>query len=237
MNLETATAVSFKYRFKQGDRLLEEFVVALHPTALDLISERTGELPDWSRLDFEQCPNCPFSVETHRHCPLMAVLAPAIARLEHLLSYDAIQLHVISNERTVFQQTTAQRAIGSLLGLMIAASGCPLTAFLKPMARFHLPLANEEETIYWACSMYLLAQFFVRQQGKEPDYDLVVLNKSYQDLHLVNMAIAGRLRTASLTDSSINAIVLLDLFTLAMPHVIEKDLAEIRYLFESYLKL
>jgi hypothetical protein len=34
---------------------------------------------------------------------------------------------------------------------------------VKPMARFHLPLASEEETIYRATTMYLLAQYFLRE--------------------------------------------------------------------------
>ena len=236
MHHRTSIPISYTYQFRQGNSLIEEFVVALHPTTLDLIAEQIEKLPDWSHLDFKQCPNCPLSVATHRHCPLMAMLATTITRFENLLSYDAIQLQVVNRERVVAQQTTAQRAIGSLLGLMIAASGCPLTAFLKPMARFHLPLANEEETIYRACSMYLLAQYFLRKEGREPDHDFAGLKKRYRDLHLVNTSIADRIRTASLTDSSINAIVLLDLFTMALPLVIEKDLADIRYLFKPYLQ-
>lgn len=236
MNLDSPTApVRFTYQFRQGDRLIEEFSVSLHPATLDLITEQKEALPDWCRLDFEQCPNCQLSAENHRYCPLMRVLAPVIASFESLLSYDAIQLAVIGSERTIMQETTAQRAISSLLGLLIAASGCPLTTFLKPMARFHLPLASEEETVYRACSMYLLAQYFVRQGGKEPDLDLAGLKQNYHNLHLVNSTIASRLRTASISDSSVNAIVLLDLFTMTMPQVIDETLSGIRHLFTSYL--
>ena len=228
--------VTFKYHFKRGNNLIEELVIALHPESLDLIPEQKQALPPWSLLEFERCPNCPDSMDEQRHCPQMAALAPVITKFEDILSHDTLQLYVISSERLVFQQTTAQRAIGSLMGLMIASCGCPHTAFLKPMARFHLPLASEEETIYRACSMYLLAQYFVRQKGEKPDYDLTGLKENYHNLHLVNTAIARRLRTASLTDSSVNAIVMLDLFTKAMPMVIEKALAEIRYLFVPYLQ-
>ena len=37
----------------------------------------------------------------------------------------------------------------------MALSGCPVLEQLKPMARFHLPFASVEETIYRAASMYL----------------------------------------------------------------------------------
>jgi hypothetical protein len=45
----------------------------------------------------------------------------------------------------------------------VATSGCRYTAYFKPMARFHLPFANEEETAYRAISMYLLSQRFLNE--------------------------------------------------------------------------
>jgi len=48
----------------------------------------------------------------------------------------------------------------------------PIFEKLKPMVRFHLPFASIEETKYRAISMYLLAQYFLYQQGSQPDWDL-----------------------------------------------------------------
>ena len=59
----------------------------------------------------------------------------------------------------------------------MATSGCPHMDFFKPMARFHLPLANAEETVYRATSMYLLAQYFLQREGKEADMELEGLKK------------------------------------------------------------
>jgi hypothetical protein len=103
------------------------------------------------------------------------------------------------------------------------------------MARFHLPLATEEETIYRATSMYLLAQYFRAQEGGTPDLALDGLLEIYERMHTVNMNIASRLRKAVEKDSSLNALVLLDLFSKALPDTIEYSLDEIRYLFRPYL--
>jgi hypothetical protein len=141
---------------------------------------------------------------------------------------------VVNKERTVFHKTTAQRAISSLMGLLFAVSGCPHTQFFKPMAYFHLPLSTEKDTIFRVAGMYLLGQYFRRSQGLAEDLEFSGLTKIYENLHQVNVDIATRLRSATSTDSSVNAIIFLDMFTKALPYVIEDKLQDIRYLFDSY---
>lgn len=65
-----------------------------------------------------------------------------------------------------------QRGLSSLLGLILATRDCTYTRYFRPMARFHLPLASEEETIYRAASMYLLAQYLRANDGKQVDINL-----------------------------------------------------------------
>ena len=55
----------------------------------------------------------------------------------------------------------------SLIGIYMVTSGCPIMDKLRPMARFHLPFASTEETIYRAISTYLLGQYFLEQKGKK----------------------------------------------------------------------
>jgi hypothetical protein len=203
---------------------------------LQLTDDESQFLPPWAKLDFHQCPNCPLTIKTHPYCPLTVNIANIVKRFDNMRSYDEIHLKVTTKERVISQDTTLQRGIGSLIGLVIPTCGCPHTVFLRPMARFHLPLATEEETIYRTTSMYLLAQYFKIKDGKEADFDLKNLVIAYQNIHIVNTAITKRLQSASKTDSTINGLILLDLFAKALPFVIEDCLEEIRYLFEPYFK-
>ncbi len=220
--------IDIQYRFGQNETLLHEIDIHLDPVNLDRVGIDTSALPDWTRLENEQCVHCPLIKDAHLHCPVALGLAEVIQ------NFDEIDLEVITEERRVTQHTTAQRAISSLLGLLMATSGCPHTAFFKPMARFHLPLASEENTIYRASSMYLLAQFFLKKEGLTSDPGLHGLRKIYENMHIVNRHIAKRLKSATVTDSSVNAIVLLDSFTNTLPYVIEDHLDEISYLFSAY---
>ncbi len=203
-------------------------------TAL-LKNNTPANLPEWTKLEFKQCAHCPLSIEQHTHCPLAANLVNIITHFDALMSYDSLELKVITEQRIVCKSTTVQEALGAILGLVIPTCGCPHTAYFRPMARFHLPLASAEETIYRATSMYLLAQYFRKKAGKKTELDFQGLKEIYKNMQILNGAIAERLRSASKTDSSVNAVILLDMFTLVLPIAIEDSLAELRGLFTAYL--
>ena len=153
------------YNFRLPDGSEEGFHLRLDPETLELRGNTPEVSPEWTKLDFHQCPNCPLNVEEHPDCPLALRLVNLVQRFDGLLSHEKVEMEVVTEERTITQKTTAQRGISSLMGLVIAASGCPHTALLRPMARFHLPFASNEETVYRATSMYLLAQYFLKKEG------------------------------------------------------------------------
>jgi hypothetical protein len=223
------------YRFLRADNSSKDFIFELHPIRMELSSPVCENLPGWTLLDFHQCPNCLLNTTDARHCPLASKMVHIVHRSEDLPSYDQIKVEVHTEARHISQQTTAQIGISSMMGLVIATSGCPHTAFFKPMARFHLPLASKEETIFRATSMYLLAQYFRHNQGRRADFELAGLSRIYADMQIINQAVAERLRAATRTDSSINAIVILDCYAKSLPFAIEKSLEDIRYLFAPFL--
>ena len=121
---------------------------------------------------------------------------------------------------------------GILFGLVIAASGCPHTRFLLPMARFHLPLADEEETLYRVAGMYLLQGFLRRHDSGAGDTELDGLKEKYAALHIMNRALAERLRAAGREDAPVNAVVLRDLLAKGVPWDIDDSLDGLRGWFD-----
>ena len=228
--------MTIKYYFTLPEGVREVFNLQFDAQELELVGSIQDVLPPWTKLDFHQCPNCPLTPDTHPHCPLAARLVDIVQRFEGLVSYSEIQVDVMTAERFITQETTVQRGMSSLMGLVMATSGCPHMAFFKPMARFHLPFASAEETVYRATSMYLLAQYFLHKEGHQADLDLKGLREIYNNIEIVNVSVAKRLRTATEADSAINAIILLDIYTKAIPVVIEESLEEIRYLFAPFFR-
>lgn len=234
--MEDHGTLTIQYRFDLADGSRELFDLRLNLEKIELIDADRHGMPSWAKLAFHQCPNCPFGVDSLEYCPVAANISPFIAPFEKLLSYDQVRLTVTMPERCIFKETSAQRALSSLLGLAIAASGCPHTNFLKPMARFHQPMASEEETIFRATSTYMLAQYFRKKSGQDADFGLEGLTGIFEELQILNTGMAKRLRAASQTDSSVNAIIQLDMYAKAMPYVIKQALDEIRYLFIPFLQ-
>ena len=224
------------YRLTDPKGTTQSFTVSLDAATLALRRPPRDRPVDWARLDYHQCPNCPLEPADHRECPLAAGLVDLVRYCTDITSFDRVLLEVQVPERNITRDTTAQRAISSLMGLIIAASGCPHSAYFRPMARFHLPLAGEEETIYRATSMYLLAQYFLHQEGRATDWEMQHLSRVYQNMQIVNAHIAKRLYGATNKDSSVNALILLDLFSKTLPDTIEDSLDEIRYLFTRFLE-
>jgi len=191
--------------------------------------------PAWTVLDFHKCPNCPLDIARHRHCPAALRLAPALEDFAGLTPVRPVHAEVATPERNFSAQLPLARVLSSLVGLIMATSGCPRTRFLLPMARFHLPFANDEETLYRAVSTYLLGQYYKGKQGHQPDVDLEGLAALYRELQVVNSAMTARLRASSGESRLAQALVSLDLFAHSLPFDIKSSLVRIRRLFEAYL--
>lgn len=227
--MDQALVISYRFIFPNNREELIE--VNIDKQTMESLHDDSLTPPDWCKLDFHQCPNCPLRTEMHPYCPLARRLVTLIATCQNVLSYDAVKVEVTTPDRLVIKRTTAQRAVSSLMGLEMATSGCPHMTFLKPMARYHLPFATQEETIFRVVSTYLLEQYFRRKQAQSVDLDLENLKKIYGEIRIVNVAMASRLRTTGIQDSAVNAIVLLDIFAKTLPYSIEDSLEDIRYLF------
>lgn len=227
--------IKIQYSFIMNETEKEIIDLEIDSETGELQLKDQGNLPDWTRLEFNQCSNCPLKPESVPHCPVAVNINEVINRFNKIFSSDHLNLVVRMEDRDISLSTTAQRGLSSIIGLLFATSTCPHTSFLKPMARFHKPLASIEETIFRVTSMYLLGQYFSINNSKEIDIELDGLKKYYQNLHLINSYIVRRLRSIAQTDSSINAIVVLDTFTNFVPSTIDQKLIEFKKLFSRYM--
>ena len=225
----------FHYKLTLSDGKVLEFTLEIDGATETFIPAIDQSPPFWSQLDYQQCENCPLSKEQSPQCPVAINLMPLIELCSSLVSYENVKMELITSERTVsHDNTTLQRVLSSILGLIMATTACPHTEYLKPMARFHLPLASPEETIYRTTSMFLLAQYFRHKAGLTTTLELDELTDIYHNLQVVNRALARRFRAAISEDATLNAIILLDLLSQSVTWSIEDGLEELRYLFKRY---
>lgn len=214
------------YRFRSDEGLDELFRIDMHPETLEPIGNVQDVLPRWAKLGENQCPNCTLNESDTEYCPAAAHLVNLVQRFNQVLSHETVDVDVITKERFITQSMPAQRGIGSLMGLLMAVSGCPNMEFFKPMARFHAPWASEQETLFRATSTYLLTKFLVLGPDSQASLELDGLVRVYEAVHEVNKAFIERLHSGSSLDSIVNALVILDTYTLTAQITIRNSLEE-----------
>jgi hypothetical protein len=220
-----------RYRFDLPDGSKKHVDLNFAPADFRLSNPTPINPPFWTELKFSQCSNCPLSTVDYSHCPAALHMAPAVESLKALVSFDVVGVTVTQAERTVHAETTAQQAMSSVLGLIMATSGCPWTDRLRPMARFHLPFASEAETVYRSVCMFLLARELV---GAGEAHGFAQLTELYENLHVVNRDMSRRLGAATRTDPARNAMALLDSYTTLLPAALESSLQELKPLFDAW---
>lgn len=229
--------VALTYRFTLPDSQERVFELEMDRDTAELAPPPVPDPPPaWTALGFHQCSGCPLNATDRPHCPAALQLAGVIDGFTDLVSYDKVRVTVESEDRQVVATLAAQQALASLMGLIMASSGCPTTAVFRPMARFHLPFSSESETAYRVASMYLLAQHYAAREGGAGDFALDDLDRVYRGVHAVNRGMAQRLRAASRQDAIVNAVVLLDVYSSLVPAAIHDILEEIKPAFAALLE-
>ncbi len=227
--------ISFLYRIHADEAEGFEYLVRLDAQTLAQVREANEAPPAWTGIDMHRCAHCTLSREQHAHCPMAVALAPVVDAVSPLVSFATVDAEVETPQRTCRVTTSVQQVLSSLFGLIMATSDCPLMLVLRPMARFHLPFATREETIYRATASYMLSQYFLHQDGLPADLDLEGLREAYQRIQEVNMGIAERLRFYASGDATVNALVILDLFAQTLPLAIAEHLSDLAHLFAPYV--
>ncbi len=225
---------SYSLRFPEGGGL--EFPLEFVCADFTLVVPARERWPAWTALDHHQCDHCPLTADTSPRCPLAVAIVDVVEATDQIVSHDTVDVEVTLPARTVKNTCSVQDALRSLMGLVIAASGCPHTAFFKPMARFHLPFSNHDETLYRVTSMYVLSQWVRKAKGLDPDRGLDALADIYANINVVNEHIMQRLQEAADKDSTRCAVALLDVFAQILPMQLDDALDELGPLFDAYLK-
>lgn len=228
--------IRYVYIYKFKDGTTKQFDLRLDSATLHLIGKRPEDLPLWAMLPFNKCSICPLSEKDHVYCPISANFAGIVEEFKNFLSHESVSVTVACEERFYSKETTIQGGLSPLLGIIMTTGGCPIMEQLKPMVRFHLPFASLEETIFRGVTMYLTAQYFRHQDGKEATWSLDGLQKIYTEVGQVNQGFANRMRAAAKKDANVNALVNLDVFASMMTLAAEDTLSRLKPYFAALLK-
>lgn len=229
-NADNEVNITYAFRFEDGRSV--RISLRLHGATCELLPEQNAGKPEWTALEFHKCGHCPLAAERSPRCPFAQALATVIPPFEPFYSYEETTVEVVTPLRAIVSRGPLQNGMAALIGLIGATCGCPHLAFLRPMARFHLPFASEEETMYRAASTELLRQYLASEGNPGEALSLEGLRRNYENAVKVNLGMAERIRAGSTRDAAINGLIILDTFAQAAPYVIGGKLRELRHVFE-----
>ncbi|SER09857.1 hypothetical protein SAMN04244573_02871 [Azotobacter beijerinckii] len=189
--------------------------------------------PGWTRLEYQQCSNCPLSPAQYSHCPAALDLQGVIEDFLGLPAFQKAQVRVCTPEREYRKQVSLEEGVRSLLGVIMATSACPRLARLRPMAQQHLPFASQQEFALRAVSLYLARQYFNCRERRHADWELKGLVRLFQQLQLVNQAFWQRIHATCGGDSNLKAFLTFFSMASSMSYSLEIQLAKIRPLVMS----
>ncbi len=184
--------------------------------------------PKWTRLEHQQCSNCPLSKDNFSHCPAAVDLHQVIGDFHGLPAFTKALVWVRTPEREYTKQVGLEEGLRSLLGVIMATSACPVLGRLKPMAHNHLPFANNQEFALRAVSLYLTEQYFNSREGRPADWELKGLVQQFQQLQLVNQAFWQRIHDVCEGDSNLKAFLTFFSMSSSMTYSLQTQLQKIR---------
>ena len=167
----------------------------LDPETITCVLPKKKQKPGWTKLLYHQCACCSLDSRNHSYCPIAINIAEVVESFKNINSSERCIVRCVTPERLYGKKTLVQDGLFSILGIIMATSNCPTMNFLKPMARFHLPFASTQETIFRATSIYLLRQYF--------EYKMVRINNG---IYLPNNARNNNF-TTTFTGKQLSAIL------------------------------
>lgn len=227
-----AAVRTYLYTFIFPNRNHLDFSISIDPVSLQITTCPVAA-PEWAKLEYRQCLVCPLQNIENPFCPVALNIADLVTTFKTTASFMKCKVICVSAERTVSKDTTAQEGLASILGLLMAVSGCPIMDFFKPLARFHLPFSSVDESIFRIVATYLLRQYYRRDTGLGGDGLLLKEMKNHYALvKQVNKGILERIRSVTELDADQNAIVTLNSLGQILELEIDANLESLQHLFQ-----
>ncbi len=207
------------YLFELHDREVR-FEVHTKPRELS----NAGKHPSWARLRFKQCACCPLKESDCEYCPVAIRINEVMEAFADNRSTERVKVTVETSARNYYEECDLQVGINSLMGLLMATSGCPVLKDLGAMASFHIPFCSTRETLHRTVGSYLIKQYFKQLKGEAADWKLVQLKELYSVLEGLNQDFSKRVQASITSDAVSNAVIMFFATSVVVASSLEQQL-------------
>lgn len=166
--------------------------------------------PEWTRLQGERCSGC---TAQHAYCRAALAIAPVVEAFKSMDSLQSVKVRVSLPNQTVDARGEISQVASSIMGLRMAASGCPQLAPFRAMALYHQPFSTLEDTVIRAAGFMLLGHWAHGTLTSENPFDPLIA--AWEELEEVNTRICRGMQAYCAADAALNGLVNLDMFAKA----------------------
>ena len=209
------------YSVEKPNGEVVEFAIRLDEHGL--LEDLPADGPAWTHMNGERCANC--TAEGAACCAALAIV-PVVEAFIDIDSLRQVRARARLPNYTAEIEAPISHVVSSIMGLRMAASGCPKIAPFRGMAIFHQPFSTLEETVIRAAGFMLLGRW---AHGTLADKDpFAPLIDAWQQLEEVNMHVSRGMRSHSAGDAALNGLVNLDMLAKAGVFGLKSALAALR---------
>lgn len=115
---------------------------------------------EWTRLDFNKCPHCPLQSSSSPQCPVARNLDSVVEDSKSTLSYTRAVVTVVTKEKSTRKPAPPKRGCAPCSGFLWHQAAVRISIGFGPLARFHLPFGDADESLFRILSLQLLEAFF-----------------------------------------------------------------------------
>lgn len=211
--------VSYRVELPAGE--VFEFLIRLDEHGM--LESPPARVPEWARMEGERCSDCNSGGKA---CRAATAIAPVVEAFINIDSLQTVRARAVLPSHTAELDGPVSRVASSIMGLTMAASGCPKLAPFRAMALYHQPFSTLEDTVIRAAGFMLLGRWAHATLGDSDPFAPLI--DAWEQLEEVNLRIARRLREYCSTDAALNGLVNLDMFAKSGGFGLESALASLR---------
>ncbi len=218
--------IQYRFEFDQGEHAPLDYLITTDVGGSG--STRAATSATWTRLEYNQCSNCPLDKAQYSRCPAAVDIQKVVEDFSALPALNKARVTVTTPVREYAKHTDLEEGLRSLMGLLMANCECPTLSKLKPMAYTDLPFASQEEFIIRSVGTYLLRQYFHYHDREHADWDLTGLVGLNNELQLVNQAMWQRVYAGCEGDSNLKALLSFFAMASSVSYSLETQLQKVR---------
>lgn len=169
--------------------------------------DRMTDLPDWTLLNYHQCPNCPLDEKRILRCPAAAAVSQLVENFAEVVSFQKVDLVIIRSNGQYAVRGSAQMVVFALLVEFVSRAKCPYLFDPSADKGFFFLCLDVDQLLYRFFASFLI-QHHLLSSG-EPDPNAVNWPRFQQFMGEMRIALEGlleRIQASCHEDANINAL-------------------------------